>query len=117
MRAKDGLGRYGERVAERHLQELGMVVLDRNWRCAEGELDLVARDGDELVACEVKTRSSLAAGHPFEAVTPVKLARLHRLARAWARAHDLRVPVRVDIVGVLQVGAGAAQVEYLKNAG
>src|SRR3546814_6257662 len=54
--ARTALGRYGEDVAERFLREQGMVVLDRNWRCAEGELDLVLREGEVLVACEVKTR-------------------------------------------------------------
>ncbi len=56
MRAKDALGRYGEDVAARHLVDDGLVLLARNWRCAEGEIDIVARDGDVLVVCEVKTR-------------------------------------------------------------
>ena len=63
------LGEYGERLAARHLVEQGMVVLDRNWRCDEGEIDLVLREGDVLVICEVKTRASLACGSPHEAVT------------------------------------------------
>ena len=70
------LGRYGEAYAARYLVEHGMEVLDRNWRCAAGEIDLVLRDGDVLVVCEVKTRASLAFGSPFEAVTERKLARL-----------------------------------------
>ncbi len=76
------LGAYGERVAARHLTDQGMVVLDRNWRCDEGELDLVLRDGPVLVGCEVKTRTSLAHGSPHEAVSDAKLARLRRLGRA-----------------------------------
>ena len=78
------LGAYGERVAARHLTDQGMVVLDRNWRCDEGELDLVLRDGPVLVGCEVKTRTSLAHGSPHEAVTDAKLARLRRLVAALA---------------------------------
>ena len=58
MRAKDGLGAYGEQVAAAHLVASGMTVLERNWRCPQGEIDIVARDGDVLVVCEVKTRSS-----------------------------------------------------------
>ena len=69
MRAKDALGAYGERVAAAHLVAAGMTVLERNWRCPLGEIDIVARDGDVLVVCEVKTRSSTALGHPLEAVT------------------------------------------------
>ena len=63
------LGRYGEVLAARHLVERGMVVLDRNWRCPLGEIDLVLRDGDTLVVCEVKTRTSHDYGSPHEAVT------------------------------------------------
>ena len=62
VRAKDAVGRYGEDVAVRHLTEAGLVVLERNWRCREGEIDIVARDGDVLVVCEVKTRRSTAYG-------------------------------------------------------
>ena len=76
------LGAYGEAVAARHLAEQGMALLDRNWRCDEGELDLVLRDGDALVVCEVKTRTSLEHGSPHEAVTPEKLSRLVRLGVA-----------------------------------
>jgi putative endonuclease len=110
------LGAYGERVAARHLVDAGMVVLDRNWRCAEGELDLVLRDGHVLVACEVKTRSSLALGSPHEGVTATKLERLHRLAQRWADDHRLRPPdVRIDLVAVLQPGKGPAVVEHVRG--
>ena len=69
------LGAYGERLAAQHLVEQGLVVLDRNWRCDAGEIDLVLREGAVLVICEVKTRSSDACGTPHEAVTPAKLER------------------------------------------
>ena len=68
------LGDYGERLACRYLAGRGFTILDRNWRCARGELDIVARDGDALVVCEVKTRSDEGFGAPFEAVTRRKLA-------------------------------------------
>ena len=82
------LGGYGERLAARHLVEQGLIVLDRNWRCTAGEIDLVLRDGDVLVVCEVKTRTSSVCGSPHEAVTPAKLDRLKRLGLLWAEAHD-----------------------------
>ncbi|MCW2815934.1 MAG: hypothetical protein JWN84_3389, partial [Nocardioides sp.] len=89
-RSKQALGAYGEHVAERHLVEAGMTVLDRNWRCDEGEIDLVLREGQVLVVCEVKTRTSVLSGTPHEAITDAKLDRLHRLGQRWAQARGLR---------------------------
>ena len=110
------LGEYGERLAERHLVALGMVVLDRNWRCAAGELDLVLRDGDVLVACEVKTRTSVDYGTPHEAVGPAKLDRLLRLATCWQAEHGLAVPdVRIDLVAVLRPRRGPSSVEHVRG--
>lgn len=111
-----GLGAYGESLAARHLVAQGMVVLDRNWRCEQGEIDLVLRDGDVLVICEVKTRSSVAFGTPLEAVTEVKAARLRRLAACWLRDHLVRPPdVRFDLVGVLRPRSGAATVDHVRG--
>ena len=116
MRAQDGLGRYGENVAVQHLTEAGLVVVERNWRCEHGEIDIVARDGDVLVVCEVKTRSSTAYGPPAAAVTPVKAARLRRLAGAWLEAHPVRPSgIRIDVVAVLRAARGPAQVEHLRG--
>ena len=118
MRAKDLLGRRGEELAAGYLESQGMLIVDRNWRCPEGEIDIVALDGDSLVIAEVKTRKSLAYGHPFEAVGVAKLSRLHRLASAWCRHHELRMPFRrVDVVAVLDDGAGQPRVEHLKGVG
>jgi putative endonuclease len=114
VRAKDGVGRYGEQVAVRHLVEAGLVVLDRNWRCRQGEIDIVALDGGCLVVCEVKTRRTLDFGSPVEAVTARKAARLRRLAACWLAEHDLAVQdVRVDVIGVLRPPRGPAQIEHL----
>jgi putative endonuclease len=114
VRAKDAVGRYGEDVAAAHVRERGWQVLDRNWRCRDGELDLVALDGTELVVVEVKTRRSLAYGSPAEAVTARKLARVRRLAARWLAEHDVRpASVRVDVVCVLVRSRGAADVEHL----
>ena len=115
MRAKDAVGRYGERVAERFLVDAGLVVLDRNWRCPIGEIDIVARDGDCLVVCEVKTRSSAAFGHPLEAVSAAKAARLRRLAMAWVDLHGVRpAQIRIDLVAVLRVPSGAPEISHLR---
>lgn len=116
MQQKDAIGRYGERVAARYLVEQGMVVLDRNWRCPSGEIDIVARDGDTLVVCEVKTRSGVGFGLPVEGVTPVKAARMRRLAALWLQEHPVHpCAVRLDVVGVLRSPRGAASVEHLRG--
>jgi putative endonuclease len=114
MRAKDAVGRYGEDVATRYVQDAGWRVLDRNWRGADGELDIVALDGSALVTVEVKTRRGVGYGHPAEAVTPRKIARLRRLTAQWVADHDVRPrSIRIDVIGVLVPRSGAAQVEHL----
>jgi putative endonuclease len=113
-----GLGSYGERVAAQRLVGQGMVVLDRNWRCDRGEIDLVLRDGEVLVFCEVKTRTTAAYGHPLEAVSPAKYARLRGLAACWLERHAVRArEIRIDLVGVLLAERGAAEVEHLRGVG
>ncbi|MFF0298082.1 YraN family protein [Kitasatospora sp. NPDC004615] len=79
----NGLGRYGEEVAARRLTEGGLCILERNWRCAEGELDIVALDGDTLAVCEVKTRSERGFQQPSEAIDQSKADRLRHLAERW----------------------------------
>lgn len=116
-RQNGALGAYGERVAARHLVEQGLVLVDRNWRCDAGEIDLVLRDGDVLVFCEVKTRSGTAYGHPLEAVDPVKTERLVRLADRWMEDHQVVAPVRFDMVGVVRSVRGAAEVEHVRGLG
>ncbi|MDQ1585944.1 MAG: putative endonuclease [Actinomycetota bacterium] len=116
MRAQDGLGRYGENVAASHLVAAGLTILERNWRCDIGEIDIVARDGDVLVVCEVKTRSGVGFGAPLEAVSARKAARLRRLAARWLDERAVHPgQIRVDLVGVLQTGRGAAEVEYVRG--
>ena len=112
------LGAYGERVAAQRLCEDGMVLLDRNWRCDEGEIDLVLREGCTLVVCEVKTRTTLDHGTPHEAITDAKLARLRRLSVRWVEDHGVRPPeTRVDLVAVLRPPKGAAHVEHVRGIG
>lgn len=120
MRRKDALGRYGEDVAARHLIAAGLVILDRNWRCSDGELDIIAMDGPALVFCEVKTRSSVTFGTPAEAVTAVKAARIRRLALRWMienRDESQYWPrLRFDVVSVLRRAGSPPQVDHLIEA-
>jgi putative endonuclease len=118
VRAKDSLGRWGEDVAVAHLRAAGMAILQRNWRCRLGEVDVVALDGGCLVVCEVKTRRSAAAGGPLEAVTPAKLSRLRRLTAAWLAGQGTRyAEIRIDVIGVFAAAAGPPRVEHLRGVG
>ncbi|MGW9168508.1 YraN family protein [Agromyces sp. NPDC055658] len=110
------LGRRGEQLAAEHLEGAGMTVVDRNWRCALGEVDLVARAGATLVFVEVKTRSGAGYGHPFESITPRKLARLRRLAAAWCDETGARADlIRIDAVSVLAPPSGSVVIEHLEG--
>jgi putative endonuclease len=95
------LGQTGEAVVAAWYEAEGYDVLARNWRCREGEIDLIAANGRTLVFCEVKARSSDAFGTPAEAVTPAKQARIRRLAARWlSEATVRRAVIRFDVAGV-----------------
>ena len=118
MHPKDALGRLGEQTAAEYLQSEGFRILDRNYRCTDGELDIVAAEQRALVVCEVKTRSGLGFGTPIEAVTPPKLRRLRRLAISWIRLHGLSFDdVRVDVIGVLRKPSGEFEIEHVRGVG
>ncbi|MFI6521256.1 YraN family protein [Spirillospora sp. NPDC050679] len=107
MQTHIGLGRRGETAAAAYLVRLGWTILARNWRCPEGELDIVAHDGVGTVVCEVKTRRSDRYGAPIEAITTAKAARLRRLAGVWAADHRARAgEIRIDVLGLLADGDG-----------
>lgn len=122
MGAKDELGRRGEDVAVAALERAGLVVLDRNWRCSEGELDIVATDRSQrhpvVIFCEVKTRSGQGYGSPFEAVTQGKRRRLRRLGLLWlAQPHIRGFPrMRFDVIGVLWPPGEEPTVEHRAEA-
>lgn len=99
---RQALGRYGERLVERWYAERGYRVLERNWRCRAGELDLVVTDGTHLVVCEVKTRSSSRFGTGFEAITTRKQQQVRRLAAEYVRQRGgWRGPIRCDAAAVM----------------
>lgn len=116
------VGRSGEEAVAQWYQARGFLVLGRNWRCSEGELDLVLGDrrGALVVFCEVKTRTSSRFGSPLEAVTPAKARRLRRLAGRWmseARPAGLSPSaLRVDVAAVRPGPEGVAVVEVVESA-
>ncbi|MGN8050804.1 YraN family protein [Curtobacterium sp. 22159] len=96
------LGRFGEERAAEWLTGQGFRIVERNWRCARGEIDIIAWQSCTLVFIEVKTRSGASTGHPFEAITASKIARLRRLVPAWFDDHPevTAWTIRIDAVAV-----------------
>jgi putative endonuclease len=119
MRVKDAVGRYGEDLAAEHLGRAGLQVIARNWRCPDGEVDIIAVEGEVLVFVEVKTRSTVAFGDPAEAVGPVKAARLRRLAVRWLSEHrgDTRYwpQLRFDVISVVRRAPGGPTLRHLRG--
>jgi putative endonuclease len=109
-------GRAGEDLACAHLRRLGFEILERNYRCRAGEIDVVARDGETWVFVEVKERGTSSHGAAVEAVTPAKRRRVVRAARLWAAAHGAsESPVRFDVVAI--DGAGdEARIRHERGA-
>ncbi len=140
MNARTALGRYGETLAARWLTSAGLTVLERNWRCRAGEIDILAADGDALVVCEVKSRRTRRTReaptgppgvrpphdtrpleqpyeHPLAAVTPRKAQRLRHLAEHWLADRDTQPPggVRIDVIAVLLPTRGPARLEHVRG--
>lgn len=116
MRATDALGRHGEQLAADLLIESGLTIIDRNWRCRAGEIDIVAADGAVLVICEVKTRTGSVFGTPLEAISRAKAARLRRLAIAWVTSHGVFFEqIRIDAIGILRAADGTFSLEHVRG--
>ncbi len=118
MASKDVRGRDGEQRAARHLAAHGFEIIDRNWRCPQGELDIVAEQGRDLIAVEVKTRRSDRFGHPFEAVNARKRARLWRLSCAWAAAHPAIAHgrrLRLDVIAITGDDPSSGLLEHFED--
>jgi putative endonuclease len=110
------LGRWGEDLAAQYLAERGCLILDRNWRCRDGEMDLIAWDSPEVVMCEVRTRRGNRAGSALESITLRKQRRLRRLAAAWLADQDRSdFLVRIDALGI-QIGSdGRCTIEHVRG--
>jgi len=111
------LGAFGERVAAAHLEAKGYRIRARNFRCREGEIDIVAEDGDCLVFVEVRTRRGDAFGTPAESVTVAKERRLLTVARAYLQEHpDAPPDQRIDVVAVELSRGRLMAVQHIEGA-
>jgi putative endonuclease len=120
--SKKQLGVRGEDLACAELERQGMQVLERNWRCRLGEIDIVAAEvgdaGLTLVFCEVKCRSGLGFGHPLEAITFTKMRTLRQLAALWMREHQVKAStIRLDAIGVVVVFGQPASLTHVRAVG
>lgn len=112
------LGQIGEDLAANFLQGIGFVILDRNFRANRVELDIIARDKNTLVFCEVKTRRSMSHGYPAEAITALKLEHIRSAALGWMASHRMRFSgIRFDAVSVIYGSDGTSQITHLKGIG
>jgi len=112
------VGRRGEQLAAAHLEELGWVVCDMNYRCAAGEMDIVALDGECLAFVEVRTRRGRSHGLPVESITIAKKKKLIEVAETYLQEHSSqRLDWRIDVVSILMSRGGRVlQMELLTNA-
>ena len=121
-RSRQQIGLRGEDLAVAELERQGMVIIDRNWRCRAGEIDIVAVDLEEsrrsLVFCEVKCRTGLGFGAPLEAITYAKVRKLRQLAAEWLQANDLTAGrIRLDAIGVVLLPHAEPQLSHVRGIG
>lgn len=111
------LGRRGEEAAARYLYRRGYEIVERNWKCAFGEADIIARDSDAIVFVEVKTRRGIERGFPSEAVGKDKRARYEKIALTFLKDYDINnIAIRFDVVAIVSMGDGRALIRHHINA-
>jgi putative endonuclease len=116
-KTSNGLGQRGEDAAVAYLERVGYEILERNWRCSAGEIDIVALDSSTIVLCEVKTRRSTAKGTPEDAVTASKRKRYERLAAAYVQMAGLDDAVlRFDVITILVISEDRALLRHHRCA-
>ena len=109
------LGEKAEGLAQQHISKLGYKILDTNWYHGHLELDIVAKDGNELVIVEVKSRSGIRYEHPSEAVTNTKIKRIVEAADAYIIEHEIELDTRFDVITVIFVDQ-KFELEHFKDA-
>ncbi|HET9301288.1 MAG TPA: YraN family protein [Propionibacteriaceae bacterium] len=121
-KSKKQVGVRGEDLACAELERQGMQVLERNWRCRLGEIDIVAAEagatGLTLVFCEVKCRSGLGFGHPLEAITFTKMQTLRQLGAVWMREHRMKASsIRLDAIGIVLAPGQEPSLTHVRAVG
>ncbi len=107
------LGRRGECAAAKFLERRGYEILERNWTCPAGEADIICHDGETIVFVEVKTRTSIEAGLPEEAVNKEKRSRYEKIAAYYLKESSYAdIPVRFDVVGLLVIAPDRALIRH-----
>jgi putative endonuclease len=109
------IGKIAESLARQHLVKLGYKILDTNWHSGHLELDIIARDKDELVIVEVKSRNGIRYEHPSEAVTNAKIKRIVEAADAYILDNDIILETRFDVITVIFLGQ-AHELEHFRDA-
>ena len=112
------LGIRGEKIARDFLEQNGYKIIETNYRCSEGEIDIVAQTGDTLVFVEVRTKSSRSFGTPEESITPVKMKRLHAVAAHYGQNREnLPLSQRIDVLAIqLEKSGKISRIELIENA-
>lgn len=115
--SKRELGARGEEAAARYLERQEFEILERNWKCSYGEADIIAREDDDIVFIEVKTRKGIEKGMPEDAVTPTKRDRYERIAASFLENNAfVNCFVRFDVIAILVVGENRALLRHHRGA-
>ncbi len=113
---KNETGRYGEKLAAQYLLKKGYQIVAANWRCALGEIDLIARQADTLVFVEVRTRRASSTAAAFESIIARKQKRLHRLAEAYLAQQGLYESAwRIDLIAIALPPYGSPIIEHIEH--
>jgi putative endonuclease len=115
---RQSIGSWGEKQGEMYLQRQGLETIEKNYQTRMGELDIIARDGEEIVFVEVKTRTNLESGFPEEGVTDEKLEHLIEAAESYLDKHNPNQPWRMDVLAIIgRPGSKTVQFEWFKDVG
>jgi putative endonuclease len=118
MDANHMLGRDGGQAAVKYLEGCGFRILDRNWRCATGQIDIVAVERETFVVCELRTRCGTRHSTPLQVVGRTKRSSLRSMGTQWLNAHSIRFDqMRVDVVGLIFEGTGGFTIEHVRGVG
>ena len=110
------LGKRGEKLAWDYLVERGYKILEKNYRCRIGEIDVVAKKGKRLAIIEIRTRTDHRFGSPEESVTPLKQRKLMRLAQWYLKEKKMDSPVSFDVLAITMKGPGTQELYLIENA-